>query len=141
MINRAMEQILGCRMESCMGKPVTRYLEELDQGVLKRILEGKGENYSTFLTLQDQSVVLSIEPIVVGSEVEGAIISCNRLKRLDINDDAVMKEQYLRGYVAYGTFDDINRNLKDMRKVVERAKILCPVLQSYANRSNLRTRA
>ena len=122
-INRAMEQILGCRMESCMGKPVTRYLEELDQGVLKRILEGKGENYSTFLTLQDQSVVLSIEPIVVGSEVEGAIISCNRLKRLDINDDAVMKEQYLRGYVAYGTFDDISRNLKDMRKVVERAKI------------------
>lgn len=122
-INRAMEQILGCRMESCMGKPVTRYLEDLDQGALNRILEGKGENYSTFLTLQNQSVVLSIEPIVVGSVVEGAIISCNRLKRLDINDDAVMKEQYLRGYVAYGTFDDISRNLKDMRKVVERAKI------------------
>jgi len=27
-----------------------------------------------------------------------------------------MTEQYLKGHVAYGTFDDINKNLKDMSK-------------------------
>lgn len=34
-----------------------------------------------------------------------------------------MKEQYLKGHVAHGTFDDISKNLKDMRKVVELAKL------------------
>ncbi|WP_077613109.1 sigma 54-interacting transcriptional regulator [Clostridium sp. Marseille-P2415] len=122
-INRAMEQILGCNSEECIGKPVIRFLNGLDGNALNQILEGKTDNYSTFLTLQDQSVVVSAEPIVVGNRIDGAIISCNRLKRLDMNDKDVMKEQYLRGYVAYGTFEDISKNLKDMRRVVELAKL------------------
>ena len=122
-INRAMEQILGCSPEKCVGRPITQFLGGLEGNALNRILEGKAENYSTFLTLQDQSVVVSVEPIVVGSGIDGAIISCNRLKRLDMNDKDVRKEQYLRGYVAYGTFDDISKNLKDMRRVVELAKL------------------
>ncbi|WP_367568236.1 sigma 54-interacting transcriptional regulator [Lacrimispora sp.] len=122
-MNRAMEQILGCNSEKCIGKPVAGLLSGLDEKALKQILEGKAENYSTFLTLQDQSLVVSAEPIVVGKGIDGAIISCNRLKRLDMNDKDVRKEQYLRGYVAYGTFDDISRNLKDMRKVVELARL------------------
>ncbi len=122
-INRAMEQILGCNSEKCIGKPVAGLLNGLDEKALKQILEGKAENYSTFLTLKDQSLVVSVEPIVVGKGIDGAIISCNRLKRLDMNDKDVRKEQYLRGYVAYGTFDDISRNLKDMRKVVELARL------------------
>lgn len=122
-MNRAMEQILGCNSEKCIGRPVAGLLSGLDEKALKQILEGKAENYSTFLTLQDQSLVVSAEPIVVGKGIDGAIISCNRLKRLDMNDKDVRKEQYLRGYVAYGTFDDISRNLKDMRKVVELARL------------------
>lgn len=122
-MNRAMEQILGCSSERCVGKPVTRFLKDLEEAVLIQILEGSLENYSTFLTLLDQSVVVSMEPIVVGTRIDGAIISCNRLKRLDMNDKDVMKEQYLRGYVAYGTFDDISKNLKDMHKIVELAKL------------------
>lgn len=122
-INRAMEQILGCNSEKCIGKPITQFLSGLDGNALSQILNGEAENYSTFLTLQDQSVVVSVEPIVVGKGIDGAIISCNRLKRLDMNDKDVRKEQYLRGYVAYGTFDDISKNLKDMRKVVELAKL------------------
>ena len=122
-LNRAMEQILGCTTETCIGKPVDQFLCGLDRNVLDQILKGEMDNYSTFLTLQDQSIVVSMEPIVVGKRVDGAIISCNRLKRMDMNDKSVMKEQYLRGYVAYGTFDDISKNLKDMRKVVELAKL------------------
>ena len=122
-LNRAMEQIAGCTLDKALGKTASQVLNGLDENALRQILDGKMENYSTFLTLEDQSVVISIEPIVVGSQIDGAIISCNRLKRLDINDKDVMKKQYLRGYVAYGTFDDISNNLKDMRKVVERAKI------------------
>ena len=122
-INRAMEQILGCRSEEAVGKLVTGLLGGLDGPAFDRILNGESENYSTFLTIQEQSVVVSMEPIAVGDRIDGAIISCNRLKRMDINDKDVMKDQYLKGYVAYGTFDDINKNQKGMRKVVEMAQL------------------
>lgn len=122
-VNRAMEHIMGKRSEKIVGKPVLQLLAGLDGTVMEQILSGTMENYTTFLTINDQSVVVSVEPIVVGSRTDGAIISCNRLKRLDINDKDVMKEQYLKGYVAYGTFDDISKNLKGMRKVVELAKL------------------
>lgn len=122
-INRAMEQIIGINSDKAIGKLAHQLLLGLEDQVLEQILDGEADNYSTFLTLQDQSLVVSIEPIVVGTQIDGAIISCNRLKRLDMNDKDVMKEQYLRGYVAYGTFDDISKNMKDMRKVVELAKL------------------
>lgn len=122
-INRAMEQILGCKSDKSMGRLAVDVLKGLEEDGLGRILRGESENYSTFLTIQEQSVVVSIEPINVGDRIDGAIISCNRLKRLDIDDKDIMKDQYLKGYVAYGTFDDINKNLKDMRKVVELAKL------------------
>lgn len=122
-MNRVMEQIIGCTQEQAVGQPVTRILKGLEEAELKLVLDGKTDNYSTFLTIQEQSVVVSIEAIVVGKRIDGVIVSCNRLKRLDMNDKDVMKEQYLRGYVAYGTFDDISRNLKGMRKVVDLAKL------------------
>ncbi|MEG0216274.1 MAG: sigma 54-interacting transcriptional regulator, partial [Hungatella sp.] len=122
-MNRAMEQIIGCSSDKAVGKPVTRFLKGLEEDLLKQLLEGRGDNFSTFLTIQDQSVVISVEAISVGEKTDGAIISCSRLRRLEMNDKDVMNEQYLRGYVAYGTFDDINKNLKDMRKVVELAKL------------------
>lgn len=122
-LNRVMEQILGCDAEKAVGNTVSKVLTGMDEGELKAVLEGKADNYSTFLTIKDQSVVVSVEPIVVGKRIDGAIVSCNRLKRLDMNDKDVMREQYLQGYVAFGTFDDISKNLKDMRKVVELAKL------------------
>lgn len=122
-LNRSMEQILGCSSNKTVGKSVTRVLPGLDDMVLNQILKGEMDNYSTFLTLQDQSVMVAVEPIVVGTQIDGVIISCNRLKRLDMQGRDVMQEQYLRGYVAYGTFDDISKNMKDMRKVVELAKL------------------
>ncbi len=122
-VNRAMEQIVGHTSGSILGKLATQVLVGLDEKALGKILSGESENYSTFLTIQQQSVVVSIEPIVVGDRTDGAIISCNRLKRLDIDDKDVMKEQYLKGHVAHGTFEDISNNLKDMRKVVELAKL------------------
>jgi len=122
-LNRAMEQILNCKSDKVIGRDASQVLPGLNEAQFNQLLAGKCENYSTFLTIQEQSVVVSIEPIVVGNRIDGAIISCNRLKRLDINDKNVMKEQYLKGHVAFGTFDDISKNLKDMRKVVELAKL------------------
>ncbi len=123
MINKVMEQILDCSQEQALGRPAVKVLKGLEEQELERILKGAADNYSTFLTVRDQSIVVSIEPVLVEDKPDGAIISCNRMKRLDINDRDVMKEQYLRGYVAYGTFDDISRNLKGMQKVVELAKL------------------
>lgn len=72
-VNRAMEQIIGCRSEQVLGKLASQILVGLDATELGRILSGESENYSTFLTLQQQSVVVSIEPIVVSDRVDGGL--------------------------------------------------------------------
>lgn len=122
-MNRVMEQILDISQEKATGQPVANVLKGLKERELEQVLKGEAGNYTTFLTIQGQSLVVSMEAIVVGKRIDGAILSCNRLKRLDMNDRDVMKKQYLRGYVAYGTFDDISRNLKGMQKVVDLAKL------------------
>ncbi|MEG0369764.1 MAG: PrpR N-terminal domain-containing protein, partial [Hungatella sp.] len=39
-MNRAMEQIIGCSSDKAVGKPVTRFLKGLEEDLLKQLLEG-----------------------------------------------------------------------------------------------------
>lgn len=122
-MNRAMEQMVGTTLDKVIGKVVTDLLKDLDKTMLEQVLAGQMENYSTFTNIGNQSLVIVTEPIVVEGEIEGAIISCNRMKRLDMNHKNQNADQYLRGYVAYETFEDVDKKLKGMREVVERAKL------------------
>ena len=122
-MNRAMEQITGISASDAMGKPVDQVLKGLERSAVWRILNGEEETYSAFLNIHDQSLVVVVEPIVAGNQIDGAIISCNRMRRLDADAREVNSSQFLKGHVAYSTFEDIDQNLKGLRKAVERAKI------------------
>ena len=122
-MNRAMEQITGISASDAMGKPVDQVLKGLERSAVWQILNGEEETYSAFLNIHDQSLVVAVEPIVAGNQIDGAIISCNRMRRLDADAREVNSSQFLKGHVAYSTFEDIDQNLKGLRKAVERAKI------------------
>ena len=122
-MNRAMEQITGISAQKAMGQPVEKVLAGLDESVMRRILSGEEETYSAFLNINDQSLVVVLEPIVAANQIDGVIVSCNRMRRLESDAREVNRNQILKGYVAYGTFDDIDRNLKGLRQAVERARI------------------
>lgn len=77
----------------------------------------------SFLNYNGQELVLIVEPIVVNGKVSEAIISCNRLRRLEITDNNIMVKQHLKGHGADISLDNIGKEMKDLRKVVELAKI------------------
>ena len=122
-INRVMEEILGQKGDKILGESVTHIFKELDVIALNLVLSGKQESYSTFLNYNGQELVLIVEPIVVNEKVNEAIISCNKLQRLEITDHHIMTKQHLKGYGTDSNLDDIGKRLKDLRKVVELAKI------------------
>lgn len=128
-INRMMEEILGQSGDKILGESVTRIFKELDVAVLNLVLSGEQESYSTFLNYNGQELVLIVEPIVVNQEVNEAIISCNRLQRLEMTDNNLMIKQQFSGHGSDIHLDDIGKKMKDLRKAVELAKI-------YAQSSN-----
>lgn len=123
LINRVMAQILKINESTAIGKHVRELLEGLDQVILDRILQGEIESYSTFINAADQALVVIIEAIQVEGTVKGAIISCNRMKRLKWNDDDTMREQFLRGNVARGNLDDLSKRYYGLKQVADLAKL------------------
>lgn len=136
-MNRVMEQITGVAEKNAVGMQVGKLFRELDSELLSRVIHGGMENYTTFLNNGSSKLVMVIEPIMVEGKPEGAILSCNRLKRLEIDEENRLNEQYLRGYVAHGTFDDIEQKLTGLKETIQLAKLYAqsssPVLiEGYA---------
>ncbi|MCI8889728.1 MAG: sigma 54-interacting transcriptional regulator [Hungatella sp.] len=124
LMNRMMEQILAVSSEQLLGTHITEVLTGLDQELFKKVLDGTRENYSTFIHANLQALVVVVEPIVVdGHGVIGTIVSCNKIKRMDWDREENMREQFLRGFVAKGSLDDLAAKMPSLKNVVEQAKL------------------
>ncbi|WP_069999104.1 sigma 54-interacting transcriptional regulator [Cellulosilyticum sp. I15G10I2] len=122
-MNRIMEGIIGQDAKQLIGMSVGQLFTEISYDKIVDVLDGTSDNFSTLLTYHGQELVLIVEPIVVEKKIEGAIMSFNRLRRLNVADKETMSKQFLNGYVAHATFDDISKNMKGLRHVIERAKL------------------
>lgn len=122
-INHAMELMLRKSVTDVMGKKVTSILEGLDNNAVKRVLNSPKESYATFVKIGNENMVVLMIPVVIAEEVDGAIISCNKVNRSSgYNETKQMQDQYLRGYVARTTFEDIEALTKGMPETIEMAK-------------------
>lgn len=123
MTNRVMCQILGKDMDQITGKHIQEVLAGIEMELVDKVLTGKMDNYSTFLNTGSQSLVVVMESICVEGGIMGAIISCNRMKRLELTDETTLKEQFLHGYVAGGDLDALVRSRPDLKTAVGQAKM------------------
>ena len=123
LMNPAMEHMLGQSQKQLAGLHITELFKDLDKGALERVLSGEMENYTTFASAKSHTAVLVMNPIQVGDRVEGAIVSCSRLKPIDMSEKKRLQEQYLRGYVARMDFDDMQSMLPGMSETIRRAKL------------------
>ena len=122
-INHAMELMLRKSVQDVMGKKITSVLEGLDSGAVKRVLNSPKESYATFVKIGKENLVVLMIPVVIADMVDGAIISCNKVSRSsEYNETKQMQDQYLRGYVARNTFDDLASITKGMPETIEMAK-------------------
>lgn len=124
LMNRMMEQILAASSEQLLGTHITEVLSELDKDMFQKVLKGTRDNYSTFIHANRQALVVVVEPIAVdGQGVTGTIVSCNKIKRMDWDREENMREQFLRGFVAKGSLDELAVRMPSLKNVVEQAKL------------------
>ncbi len=120
-VNHIMEEILG--VSKTIGNNLLDVIKGIDKVEFEKVLSGELENYSTVLKLKMEELTVSIEPIKVENVVTEAIVAFNKINKVNMEETSIMQKQYLKGRTASISFDDIDKRMKDLRKVVEKAKI------------------
>ena len=123
LMNRMMEQLLKASSEELLGRHITEVLEGLDQDSFGQVLNGSMDSYSTFINTNYQALVVVVEPIAVDGVITGTIVSCNMMKRLNWDREENMREQFLRGFVAKGSLDELAVRMPSLKNVVDLAKL------------------
>ncbi len=122
-LNHVMEEIIEKTESRVLGCHYNKIFERLEIGEVDKVLCGELENYSTFTKINGKEAVINIEPIKYNGIIAEAIISCNFLKLSEFKEKITVQKQFLRGNSARISFDDIDKNLKDLIKIVDKAKI------------------
>lgn len=120
--NRVIQQIAGRHEENMIGLRLCDLFEGLEPSAVKEVLSGKNESHYTFLNICSEPVAIVIEAITVNEQVMGAIVSCNRLQKLELKPERERKEQYLHGYAASSTLEDMERENPSMSQVIKLAR-------------------
>lgn len=108
---------------ACIGKYLIDIVKDLEMDAVMDVLSGKRENYSTMLLMHEASTVVSLNPINIGGNIEGAIFLGTRIKRSEKLEQDEIQRKYLKGYVARTQFDDLKKNFKSEKKVIEDGKL------------------
>ena len=114
-INATMEDILEKKKEEILLKTAGKVFPELLGESFNQVLEYGKESYSLFMEINRTSVFAIVAPVVIEKKVEGAILTCHRMKR--------KQQSSLRGAGALGEFGDLLQESKSMLDCVRLAKL------------------
>lgn len=123
LLNHAMEIILNTSSPQALGIHISRILPNLNMEKINSVLSGSLENYSEFIFLKNQRLLLAVEPIVVNNKIDGAILSCTNLLQLNSSENHSAKEQLLKGNIALANFDTLTSMFPDLYPVINTARI------------------
>lgn len=122
-INRIMEEILAKNASEVAGKPVTEVFKDIPHVNIEKILQEGDEIYSSFITINNNAMVVILAAIKVDGNIDGAILTCQKVKKMKQLESDIFRERYLYGYIAKGNFEDIPHSSKQMQKSISLAKI------------------
>lgn len=122
-INRIMEEILEKKSGDVVGRPLHEVIKDIDIASIDHILTDGNEIYSSFISVNNNALVVIVAPINVEGRIEGAILTCHKVKKMKQVEADILRERYLYGYIAKGNFDDIPHSSKTMQKSIALAKV------------------
>ena len=120
-VNPLMEDILGCKEEELTGKRITDVFGDLGEDAVYQVLS-EGEEYSSFMDANRTSLFGVLAPILIENRVDGAILTCHKMKRRQSVEVESQKKRRAKGLVALGKFQDIQKS-KTMQECVHTAKL------------------
>ncbi|MDF2886075.1 MAG: domain S-box protein [Lacrimispora sp.] len=122
-INATMEDILEKKKEEVLLRPAADVFPELLGESFRHVLEYGKESYSLFMEIRRTSVFAIVAPVVIEKKVEGAILTCHRMKRKQHKELELKGRNSLRGAGALGEFGDLLQESKSMQDCVRLAKL------------------
>ena len=122
-INATMEDILEKKKEEVLLRPVGEVFPELLGEPFRQVLEYGKESYSLFMEISRTSLFAIVAPVVIEKKVEGAILTCHRMKRKQHKGQELKGKGQLRGAGALGEFGDLFQESKNMQDCLRLAKL------------------
>lgn len=122
-INPIMEDILGKKRGDVIGFAAGDAFHELDRESLRQVLEDGGSSYSFFMQRSRSSVFAVVAPVVIDGRVDGAIMTCHRMKKQQTPEQESQRKRHSKGFIALGEFGDIIQKSKAMQECVRLAKL------------------
>ncbi len=122
-INKIMEDILGRKKEEVQGQPVHQIYRELDQESLRQVLQDGKESYSFLMQINRTSIFAIVAPVMIDQRVDGAILTCHRMKKRQTPEEESKRKRHSQGMIALGEFSDLIQESKAMQECVHLAKL------------------
>ena len=122
-INATMEDILEKSKEEILLKAAGAVFPELLGEPFNQVLEYGKESYSLFMEINRTSVFAIVAPVVIEKKVEGAILTCHRMKRKQQKGQELKGKSQARGAGALGEFSDLLQESKSMQDCTRLAKL------------------
>ncbi len=122
-INPTMEDILEKKKEEVLLRPAGEVFPELLGEPFRQVLEYGKESYSLFMEISRTSVFAIVAPVVIEKKVEGAILTCHRMKRKHHKGLELKGKSQLRGRGALGEFGDLLQQSGNMQDCLRLAKL------------------
>ncbi len=124
--NPMMREILGEDEGRLKGKKLESVFSSYDPEQFIQVLEGKAESYASFMEANRTPVFAILAPIRVGDEVEGAILTCHKVKRQRENRQEEKSREQKRkpaGLLARGSFGQLSQASKAMQSCLHQAQL------------------
>ena len=154
-VNATMDKILRVGREKVVGYHYSKYLKGMDEGRLSGVFGKDSEGCSFFYKYHGDELFVMADPVVIGTGNDGALLvftTAASVEKLKIEKNRL---PVVEGEWVCRTFDDINKNMKNLQGVVEKAKlfakssspilieggsgsemeIICEGIHSFGNRS------
>lgn len=123
-VNPVMKDILGPKGETAVGEPLTAVFADLDDEALAGVLSGAKESYSSFMQAGGAGIFAILAPVRVGEDIEGAILTCHKVKRRRPSGSREQEsQQKFQGLIARGSFGQLMQKSPAMQECVHLARL------------------
>lgn len=119
LINPRAEKVLKVNAADVIGYRAQDKIPELS---MEKVMETGTPVLNEINNLPSGVVVQNIVPIINNGKVVGAISTFQEASKVQKAEEKVRRQLYLKGNVAYYTFDDLYTINKSMKNLVEQAK-------------------
>lgn len=122
-VNPIMEDILETKKELTVGKHVWDIFRDIEKDKLEQVLTQGQESYSLFMQVKSTAIFAILVPVQIDGWVDGAILSCHKIKKKQEYKQDSFRKQSKNRRVALGNFQDILQQSKLMKDCIYLARL------------------